>query len=320
MIEVENLSRYYGAFCAVEDVSFSIQDGEVVGFLGRNGAGKSTTLKVLAGLLTPSSGSVSIDGVDMTAAPTSFRKSIGFLPEDPPLYEDMSVTDFLRYVGGLRGMSSAELDARLPGVLAKAQLADRADQLISELSHGYRKRVGIAQAIVHRPKLVILDEPISGLDPAQIRGMRQVIRGLAEESTVLLSSHNLPEISQTCDRILVLRRGKLVSEDPSIPDPIAPTIGGLSGGPSQLHLSLTLKGDGDAIRGFLDGSPLVSGHQTHAGEGGSGTVISYVLLAQDQPEQLVADLVAAGIGVRRVEDGLATQLEDVFLHLTEEGA
>lgn len=320
MIEVENLSRYYGASCAVDDVSFSIADGEVVGFLGRNGAGKSTTLKVLAGLLTPSAGAVSIDGVDMTEAPTGFRKRIGFLPEDPPLYEDMTVTDFLRYVGGLRGMSAAQLDARLPEVLAKAQLVDRADQLIGELSHGYRKRVGIAQAIVHRPKLVILDEPISGLDPAQIRGMRQVIRGLAEESTVLISSHNLPEISQTCDRILVLRRGRLVSEDPSTPDPIAPTLGGLAGGPSQLHLSLTLRGDGAAIRQLLDDSPLVSGHQTHAGDSASGTVISYVLMAEDRPEDLVSALVSAGVGVRRVEDGLATQLEDVFLHLTEEGA
>ncbi len=317
MIEVRKLSRYYGEFCAVEDVSFDIADSEVVGFLGRNGAGKSTTLKVLAGLLTPSSGTVTIDGVDMTEAPTSFRRRIGFLPEDPPLYDDMTVADFLTYVGSLRGMSASELSARLPDVLAKAQLTDRRDQLISELSHGYRKRVGIAQAIIHSPRLVILDEPISGLDPAQIREMRKVVRGLATECTVLLSSHNLPEISQTCDRILVLRRGRLVSEPVDTPDAIAPTIGGLAGGEHQLHLSLTLKGDEATVRSFLDGSPLVAGHQTHAGE---GLFISYVLLSADEPEALVAALVGAGIGVRRVEDGLATQLEDVFLHLTEEGA
>ncbi len=317
MIEVRNLSRYYGAFCAVDDVSFDIADSEVVGFLGRNGAGKSTTLKVLAGLLTPSAGTVVIDGVDMTEAPTSFRRRIGFLPEDPPLYEDMTVVDFLTYVGSLRGMSASALSARLPEVMAIAQLTDRADQLISELSHGYRKRVGIAQAIMHRPRLVILDEPISGLDPAQIREMRRVVRALAQESTVLLSSHNLPEISQTCDRILVLRRGRLVSEPAGTPDPISPTLGGLAGGPIQHHLSMTLKGDPDTIKQFLDSSPLVSGHQTQAGE---GLVISYVLLAQDTPEELVAALVSAGIGVRRVEDGLATQLEDVFLHLTQEGA
>ena len=315
MIEVHKLSRYYGDACAVDEVSFSISDGEVVGFLGRNGAGKSTTLKVLAGLLTPSSGTVVIDGVDMTAAPTSFRKSIGFMPETPPLYDDMTVVDFLRYVGELRGMSGPALETRLSEVLEKAQLVDRKDQLIEELSHGYRKRVGIAQAILHRPRLVILDEPTSGLDPAQIRGMRGVIRALAQESTVLLSSHNLPEISQTCDRILVLRKGRLVSEDASTPDPMAPTIGGLSGGHTELHVSLTLKGEAAPIDALLKAHPLVRGHQLHPG---NGLVIAYVLLHEDSPELLVAALVAAGIGVRRVEDGLATQLEDVFLHLTEE--
>ncbi|RME26568.1 MAG: ABC transporter ATP-binding protein, partial [Deltaproteobacteria bacterium] len=234
-----------------------------------------------------------------------------------PLYDDMTVADFLTYVGSLRGMSARELDSRLPEVLARTQLTDRRNQLISELSHGYRKRVGIAQAIIHRPRLVILDEPISGLDPAQIREMRSVIRNLAADSTVLLSSHNLPEISQTCDRILVLRRGRLVTEPTDTPDAIAPTIGGLAGGPHKLHLSLTLRGDESAVRELLDQSPLVAGHQTHAGD---GLVISYVLLTADEPEALVAALVDAGIGVRRVEDGLATQLEDVFLHLTEEGA
>ncbi|MCK6505590.1 ABC transporter ATP-binding protein [Myxococcota bacterium] len=315
MIEVRNLSRYYGSFCAVEEVSFSISDGEVVGFLGRNGAGKSTTLKVLAGLLTPSSGTVTIDGVDMTEAPTSFRSRIGWLPEDPPLYEDMTVVDFLRYVGGLRGMDAAAIEARLPEVLAKAQLQDRTDQLISELSHGYRKRVGIAQAIIHRPKLVILDEPISGLDPAQIRGMRAVIRALAEESTVLISSHNLPEVSATCDRVLVLKRGRLVAEPDGAPDPMAPTLGGLAGGPIVQHLSLTLRGDEAAVRKALDDSGLCKGYSLKAGD---GLVLAYALLHADTPEALVSALVKAGVGVRRVEDGLANQLEDVFLDLTED--
>jgi len=317
MIEVVNLSRYYGDFCAVEEVSFNIKDGEVVGFLGRNGAGKSTTLKVLAGLLTPSSGTVRIDGVDMTEAPTSFRKQIGYLPEDPPLYEDMSVGDFLRYVGSLRGLTAAAVEARLPEVLAKAQLGDRVDQLISELSHGYRKRVGIAQAIFHRPKLVILDEPTSGLDPAQLRGMRQVIKALAAESTVLISSHNLPEISQTCDRVLVLKRGRLVEEAHDIPDELATTVGGLAGGPARNHVSLTLRGQLDAVQALLTASPLVRGSTVKAVD---GYVLAYVLLNEDAPEALIATLVAAGVGIRRVEDGLATQLEDAFLDLTAEQA
>lgn len=315
MIEVRNLSRYYGDFCAVEDVSFSISDGEVVGFLGRNGAGKSTTLKVLAGLLMPSSGAVTVDGVDMTEAPTSFRSRIGYLPEDPPLYEDMTVADFLRYMGSLRGMSSEQVETRLGEVMARTQITERADQLISELSHGFRKRVGIAQAIMHRPRLVILDEPISGLDPAQIRGMRQVIRSLAEESTVLISSHNLPEVSQTCDRVIVLKKGRLVAEPSQTADEMAPTIGGLAGGPLVNHLSLTLSGDEAAIASFLKASPLVRGHSLKAG---GGLCLAHVLLNEDQPEQLVAALVGAGIGVRRVEDGLAVQLEDVFLDLTED--
>ena len=318
MIEVVNLSRYYGHFCAVENVSFNIEDGEVVGFLGRNGAGKSTTLRVLAGLLTPSSGTVRIDGVDMTEAPTSFRKQLGFLPEDPPLYEDMTVGDFLRYVGSLRGMTAAAVEARLPEVLATAQLEDRVDQLISQLSHGYRKRVGIAQAIFHKPRLVILDEPTSGLDPAQLRGMRQVIRALSAESTVLISSHNLPEISHTCDRVLVLKKGRLVEEHADIPDELNTTTGSLSGGgPARNHVSLTLTGAVEAIRGQLASSALVKGSTVKAVD---GRVLAYVLLNDDVPEALVAELVGAGIGVRRVEDGLATQLEDAFLDLTAEGA
>lgn len=315
LIEVSNLSRFYGRFCAVDDVSFSISDGEVVGFLGRNGAGKSTTLKVLAGLLTPSSGTVVVDGVDMTDAPTGFRQRIGFLPESPPLYDDMTVRAFLAYVGRLRGMAPSELDRRIDDVAQKTDIADRLDQLISELSHGYRKRVGIAQAILHRPKLVILDEPISGLDPAQIREMRRVVRALAEESTVLISSHNLHEISATCDRILVLRKGALVREPENTPDPISPTIGGLAGGPTRHHVALTLRGDGAAIEQHLRGSALVEDTSIKAGP---ELVLAYVLMHEDRVEELVEGLVGAGFGVRRVEDGLSTQLEDVFLDLTAE--
>ncbi|MCB9779651.1 MAG: ABC transporter ATP-binding protein [Alphaproteobacteria bacterium] len=315
MIEVSNLSRFYGRFCAVDDVSFSISDGEVVGFLGRNGAGKSTTLKVLAGLLTPSSGTVVVDGVDMTDAPTGFRQRIGFLPETPPLYDDMTVRDFLSYVGSLRGMSAGDLPRRIDEVARKTDIADRLDQLISELSHGYRKRVGIAQAILHRPKLVILDEPISGLDPAQIREMRRVIRALAQESTVLISSHNLHEISATCDRILVLRKGALVREPDGAQDPVAPTIGGLAGGPARHHVALTLRGDGPAIEQHLKDSALVEGQSLKVGP---ELVLAYVLMHEDRVEELVEGLVRAGFGVRRVEDGLSTQLEDVFLDLTAE--
>ncbi len=212
MIEVRNLSRYYGDFAAISDISFSIQQHEVIGFLGLNGAGKSTTLKILAGLLSPSTGEVFIDGINWIENPDTFRANIGFLPEEPPLYKDMTVRELLEYLAKLRKFPTVELKERIHTVLNLCQLTDRAEQIVAELSLGYRKRVGIAQAIVHKPALVILDEPTSGLDPQQMVELRQVIRGLSTEATVLLSSHNLTEVAETCDRLLILHEGKLIAE------------------------------------------------------------------------------------------------------------
>ena len=259
MIEVQSLTRYYGERRAVDNVSFTIASNEVVGFLGLNGAGKSTTLKVLAGLLAPSKGTVRIDGVDVTEAPVSFRARMGYLPDEPPVYKEMTVEAYLRFVGALRGMSSGALDARLPDVLAKTQLVGFSHRIIDELSHGYKQRVGIAQAIVHGPKLVILDEPISGLDPMQIKDMRAVIRGLAKECTVLLSSHNLPEISQTCDRILVLHRGRLVAMGSEHE---------LAHMKTGLRVDIVVKGELEAVRAMLAGHALVESAACHARDGG----------------------------------------------------
>ncbi|MEM6993969.1 MAG: ABC transporter ATP-binding protein, partial [Myxococcota bacterium] len=165
MIEAQGLTRYYGDFPALRDASFSIPQGEIVGFLGLNGAGKSTVLKILAGLLLPSAGKVTVDGIDATSQPDALRRKIGFLPEEPPLYREMRVAEFLVWVGQLKGRSRAEVRAALPRVLEQCELTDFKDRVITELSHGYKKRVGIAQAIIHKPDVVILDEPISGLDP-----------------------------------------------------------------------------------------------------------------------------------------------------------
>lgn len=309
MIEVQSLSRYYGTHRAVDDVSFSVGENTVVGFLGLNGAGKTTTLKVIAGLLTPSAGSVRIDGVDMTSASVDFRKRIGFLPETPPLYTEMSVTDFLRHVGQLRGMSGSDVDARIPEVIAKCQLAGQEHRVIDELSHGFRKRVGIAQAIIHRPKLVILDEPISGLDPIQIVEMRKVIQGLAAECTVLVSSHILGEISQTCHRILVLTDGKLVADGTE-----AELAQRFNTGTSLL---LTLTGEEAAVRAFFEGRDGVVRHELTRAEG--GRVEMRVDLTEDARESLVTDLVAAGLGLRRLEDA-QDELEEIFMDLTRGGA
>jgi ABC-2 type transport system ATP-binding protein len=210
MIRVENLSKYYGGTRALGPVSFEIEDGETVGFLGLNGAGKTTALRVLACDLRPSAGNVSIDGVDAVEKPHEVRKRIGFLPETPPLYADMTVTDYLRFAGEIRGMKHPELHKRLPEVLDIADLTAVGAQVIGTLSHGFKQRVGVAQAIIHNPKLLILDEPTRGLDPVQIVEMRKLIADLKKSHTVLISSHILTEISQTCDRLLILGKGAIL--------------------------------------------------------------------------------------------------------------
>lgn len=310
MIEVKSLTRYYGSRCAVDNVSFSIANNEVVGFLGLNGAGKSTTLKVLAGLLSPSEGTVRIDGVDLTEAPVSFRGRIGFLPDTPPLYREMTVESYLRFVGQLRGMSSDQLDAWLPNVLQKTQLRGWERRVIGELSHGYQQRVGIAQAIVHRPTLVILDEPISGLDPVQIIEMRQVIRGLGQDATVLLSSHNLPEISQTCDRILVMHNGRVVAQGSEHSLASRAHVG--------LKLDVVVRGDAAVAQATVSAVAGVKAVRPRPSTD-DGLVRLDVEMAEDVREEVVKALIAGGLGVRRVDDAVG-ELEEIFLDLTKERA
>jgi len=210
MIRASNLSKSYGAKRALSNVSFEINDGETVGFLGLNGAGKTTALRILACDLRPSAGSIEIGGVDGVADPHEVRKRIGFLPEHPPLYQDMTVLDYLKFAGELRGMSRGQVKRRLPDVLEITDLGEVSEDVIGTLSHGFRQRVGVAQAIIHQPKFLILDEPTRGLDPVQIVEMRNLIHDLKQNHTVLISSHILTEISQTCDRLLVLGKGKLL--------------------------------------------------------------------------------------------------------------
>ncbi len=210
MIRASNLSKFYGGKRALGPVSFEINDGETVGFLGLNGAGKTTALRILACDLRPSGGTVEVGGVDAIADPHEVRKRIGFLPEHPPLYMDMTVGDYLRFSGELRGMSRAQVKRRMPDVIEITDLGEVAEDPIGTLSHGFRQRVGVAQAIIHQPKFLILDEPTRGLDPVQIVEMRNLIHDLKQNHTVMISSHILTEISQTCDRLLVLGKGKLL--------------------------------------------------------------------------------------------------------------
>jgi len=212
MIQVEQLSKYYGARAAIRNLSFRIDSGEVVGFLGLNGAGKTTTLRILGCVLLPTSGTVRLDGQDLLTAPRQLKARIGFLPETPPLYEEMTVGEYLAFVAGLRGVEPGRIRPRVAETEERTGLATLDGERISTLSHGFRQRVGVAQALVHAPEVLLLDEPANGLDPVQNVEMRALIRSLRGDHTVLVSSHILPEIAQTCDRLLVVRDGELVAQ------------------------------------------------------------------------------------------------------------
>lgn len=312
MITVEGLSHWYGDRRAVEGLSFTIQQNECVGLLGLNGAGKSTTMKVLAGLLVPTGGTVTIDGADLVNAGAQFRSRIGYLPEDPPLYKEMTVREFVAYCGQLKGMSAKDVAARLDGVLATAQLTARQHQVIGELSHGYRKRCGIAQAIIHKPSVVILDEPISGLDPKQIVEMRQVIRDLAKDATVIISSHILSEISETCDRLIVLNGGRIVAAGTEAE--LAARAGG--GG----RVTVLLRGAPEAIARAFAAAGVVASEQRDESAGLTRAHVTLPVSTRgDAREALVAALVQAGVGVRRVVEDEG-ELEQIFLGLTKESA
>lgn len=212
MIMTENLSKSYAGHQAISNISFKIKEGEIVGLLGLNGAGKSTILKILGCFLMPSSGRASIDGFEVAKDPEEIRRRIGYLPDHPPLYDEMTVEAYLSYVARLKNVAAADVDASVKSVMQKTALTNVARVRLGELSHGYRQRVGIGQALVHSPRVIILDEPINGLDPVQIVEMRDLITSLKGRHTVILSSHILSEITKTCDRILIVDHGRLVAE------------------------------------------------------------------------------------------------------------
>jgi ABC-2 type transport system ATP-binding protein len=309
MIEVRQLTKYYGEHAAIRDLSFDIKRGEVIGFLGLNGAGKTTTLKILGCLLLPTSGKVVVDGVDVLANPHEVRKKIGFLPDLPPLYGEMTVGSYLTFAARLRGVSAKDAPARVSEVEEKTALREVHDEMISSLSHGYRQRVGLAQALVHRPALLILDEPTAGLDPVQIVEMRSLIRRLRGEHTLLISSHFLAEISQTCDRLLVIQSGEIVAQGTE--QELGANLG------TSHEVEVTVKGSAaraqEAARGVL-GVSKVEVVQDVGGE-----VSMRISALSDIRAQLARTLVLAGLDLLRFDRG-ATRLESIFIQLARTGS
>ncbi len=212
MIEVQKLAKHYGDYTAVSAISFSAQKGQIVGFLGPNGAGKTTTIRMLATYLPPSSGTATLAGFDIVSQADEVRRRIGYLPETPPLYGEMTVEEYLFFVGRIKGVESSRLTSSVAGVVERCVLGDVRRKLCQHLSRGFRQRVGIAQAIIHDPEVIILDEPTSGLDPKQIIEIRQTIKSLAQQHTVILSTHILPEVSMVCDKVVIINRGSIVLE------------------------------------------------------------------------------------------------------------
>jgi len=213
LIKVEKLTRSYGDFLAVDAVDFSIDVGQVVGLLGHNGAGKTTIMKMLSGFLEPSAGRILVDGLDVADQPEAVQAMLGYLPENVPLYPEMTVVDYLEYAAELRGVANAQRPDAVRYAVASTDLGDKAFSRIDTLSRGYRQRVGVAQALLHKPSLLILDEPTSGLDPGQTQHMRDLIRSLADRATVILSTHIMQEVSAICDRVMILRDGRLVLDE-----------------------------------------------------------------------------------------------------------
>jgi ABC-2 type transport system ATP-binding protein len=211
MIEVQQLTKRYGPTLAVSDVSFEVRKGEVLGFLGPNGAGKTTTMRVITGYLPPSSGRVTVAGRDVVEESLEARKHVGYLPENPPVYTDMRVNEYLAFVGRIKGVSRRELRSRVREASERCAITDVQSRQIGKLSRGYRQRVGLAQALIHNPDVLVLDEPTAGLDPKQIIETRELIRRLSGQHTVVLSTHILPEVSKTCDRVVVINAGKVVA-------------------------------------------------------------------------------------------------------------
>ena len=307
MIEVKNLVKRYGDHYAVDHLSFTVEDGQIFGFLGPNGAGKSTTMNMMTGYLAATEGQVLVEGHDILEEPEAARANIGYLPELPPLYPDMTVTEYLRFCAELKKIPREQREDQLQQVLALTHLEDMRSRLIRNLSKGYRQRVGLAQAILGFPKIIILDEPTVGLDPKQVVEIRDLIRHLAREHTVIISSHILSEIRAVCDHVLIIRKGKFVVCD--TPEDLEEK---LSAGGS---LELTAKAAPEAAEAVLDRVSGVTAH-TLLGQTEDASRFS-VAMDGDVREALFYAFAEAKLPLLELRPRMAS-LEEVFLDLTDE--
>lgn len=313
MIDARSLTKDFGTTRALADLSFQVKRGEILGFLGPNGAGKTTTMRILTGYLRPTSGTVKVAGVDVSEDPLAARRQIGYLPENAPLYSEMMVVDFLRYVSGLREVPPEERNLRLSRICHQCGLMDVLGKDIRHLSKGFRQRVGLAQAMIHNPDLLILDEPTSGLDPNQIVEIRALIKEIGQEKTVILSTHILPEVQATCNRIIIVNDGKLVADD--TPEALATKDAGAM-------ISLVVKGKNGAalknetVKTVLAGIPGVKRVDLFEGEGPGTLGFRLRTFGKEDPrEALFSTAVSNGIVLLDMHREQVS-LEDTFRRLT----
>jgi len=301
VIEVEHLTKSYSGRKAVDDVSFRVEKGEVLGFLGPNGAGKTTTLRILTCYMPSTEGTARVAGYDVFEESLEVRKRIGYLPESPPIYPEMDVESYLNFVASIKGVRSRERRGQVDDALGKCNLGDVRRRIIGRLSKGYKQRVGLAQALLGNPEVLFLDEPTLGLDPKQIHEVRTLIKGLAAAHTVVLSTHILPEVSMTCNRVVIINNGRVVAMD--TPEGLSRQLKGAE------RISLTVDGPAEAVRDKLLG---VDGVLGVAESGGVYTV--ECKLNSDLRRTLASTVVSAGWGLLELR-GVAMSLEDVFINL-----
>ncbi len=307
MIEVQNLTKRYGPTLAVSDVSFEVQKGEILGFLGPNGAGKTTTMRVITGYLPPSDGRVRVAGFDVAQEPIQAKRCTGYLPESPPVYPDMTVSEYLRFVARIKGVPRREVRQRVDEASQKCAITDVQHRQIGKLSKGYRQRVGLAQALIHNPDVLVLDEPTAGLDPKQIIETRELIKGLAGQHTVVLSTHILPEVSKTCQRVVVINAGKVVAV--GAPDELTQRLQGYE------TVLITVDGPAAEIMGRLQSVPGVTMLEPRDASGTRVTLEIHSEKGKDIRAELARAVHESRWGLLELKtSGLS--LEDIFLKLT----